>query len=101
MVTDAATVLFHTRKTQRLGLPHPMVDGLAPTLAARALAEAASLPRGAVIVVGQTERSAIDRAVLDHLRHRWRLCPIETIDVVTAYELRDPNEDGCQQARHL
>jgi hypothetical protein len=87
ILPESATVLFYERKGSRLGLAHPAVDGLSPTLFRRALERVADHIRsGDVVIVGNpaawSQDVPLDRAVLEQIQTR---CSMSEVDRLSDY----------------
>ena len=96
-ITDSAVVLFLTKKENQLGFAHSMVDGLSPTLVARARRALDSISEGSVVIIGDTTRSQADQELLAELRKRWAFCWLESRETVTAYRLERKTSHVCAQ----
>jgi hypothetical protein len=102
--TDPVTVIFHSPKDvasqivyppHAIGIVYPSVDGLSPTLSARAIASLDGLRAGDIVIRGSLPIYDLDQKALQVIESRWTLCPREKLATVTASELMVPGQGTC------
>ena len=102
--TDPVPVIFHSPKDvvsqivyppHAIGIVYPSVDGLSPTLSARAIASLDGLRAGDIVIRGSLPIYDLDQKALQVIESRWTLCPREKLTTVTASELVIPGQGTC------
>jgi hypothetical protein len=102
--TDPVPVIFQSPKDvasriiyppHAIGIVYPSVDGLSPTLSARALASLDGLRVGDIVIRGSLPIYDLDQKALQVIEQRWTLCPREKLATVTASELAVPGQGTC------
>ena len=103
--TDPVPVIFYSRPEvasriiyppHAIGIVCPQVDGLSPTLSARALATLKQLAPGDVLIRGTQPIYDLDRRALAVIEARWKLCPLSKLATVDAMILREPGDGTCE-----
>jgi hypothetical protein len=102
--TDPVPVIFHSPKDvasqivyppHAIGIVYPSVDGLSPTLSARAIATLDGLRAGDIVIRGGLPIYDLDQKALQVIESRWTLCPREKLATVAASELMVPGQGTC------
>jgi hypothetical protein len=102
--TDPVPVIFHSPKEvaaqivyppHALGIVYPSVDGLSPTLSARAIASLDGLRAGDIVIRGSLPIYELDQKALQVIESKWTLCPRDKLATVTASELAVPGQGTC------
>jgi hypothetical protein len=102
--TDPVPVIFHSPKDvasqivyppHAIGIVYPSVDGLSPTLSARAIATLDGLRAGDIVIRGSLPIYDLDQKALQVIEGRWTLCLREKLATVAASELMVPGEGTC------
>ena len=101
---DPVPIIFHSSPIDAsriaypplaLGLVYPAVDGLSPTLRARALGVLGGAKAGDVVIRGSLPLSDLDTRGLMEIEKSWMLCPIDSLETVAAYKLQAKADDVC------
>ena len=102
--TDPVPVIFHSPKDvasqiayppHAIGIVYPSVDGLSPTLSARAISSLDGLRAGDIVIRGSLPIYDLDQKALQVIESRWTLCSREKLATVTASELMVPGQGTC------
>ncbi|NDH53956.1 MAG: hypothetical protein EBY24_18665 [Betaproteobacteria bacterium] len=85
---DSAYVLFALKKTNALGLTHPMVDDRSVLLREKALRAAERITAGTVVMVGYLAAGSIETAVWAHLQEHWLMEEVDESAGLKVYRLQ-------------
>ena len=85
---DCAYVLFALRKTNALGLTHPMVDDRSALLRAKALRAAEGVTAGTIVMVGYLAARSIETDAWAYLQQHWQMEEIDESAGLKVYRLK-------------